>query len=75
MTFDATLDIDHLVAEFLETYYGGGTAATNVGEYIKLIDTAFQKGNRSVDFRGRILDAKVRKTLSWPRSWANFSPL
>jgi hypothetical protein len=58
MTFDATLDIDHLVAEFLENYYGGGTAAANVGKYIKLIDTAFQKGNHSVDFRGRILDAK-----------------
>ena len=24
MTFDATLDIDHLLAEFLDNYYGGG---------------------------------------------------
>ena len=24
MTFDATLDIDHLAAEFLDNYYGGG---------------------------------------------------
>jgi len=55
MTFDATLDIDHLVAEFLENYYGGGAAAAKVGQYIKLMTTAFQKGNRSVDFTGRIL--------------------
>ena len=55
MTFDATLEIDHLVAEFLENYYGGGTAAAKIGKYIKLMTTAYQKGNRSVDFTGRIL--------------------
>ena len=55
MTFDVTLDIDTLVAEFLETYYGGGTAAANVGKYIKLISTGFQKGNRSIDFTGRVV--------------------
>ena len=58
MTFDATLDIDTLVAEFLENYYGGGAAAAKVGEYIKLISAAFLTGNSSVDFTGRVLDAK-----------------
>ena len=53
MTFDATLDIDQLVSGFLETYYGGGAAAAKVGKYIRLISSAFQTHNRSVDFAGR----------------------
>ena len=69
MTFDATLDIDHLVAEFLENYYGGGAAAAKVGQYIKLIDSAHLTGNTSVDFTGRVLPAKdVHKLGGGPNS-------
>ena len=64
LTYDATLDIETLVAEFLETYYGGGAAAASVGKYIKLMDTALQTGNSSVDFTGRVVgDAKAAKML------------
>lgn len=56
LTFNASLDIDALVADFLETYYGGGAAAACVEKYIKLMSTAFQTGNRSVDFTGRVMD-------------------
>jgi hypothetical protein len=61
MMFDATLDIDTLVAEFLETYYGGGLAAASVGEYIKAISAAFQTGNNSIDFTGRVLSPLAAK--------------
>jgi hypothetical protein len=30
-------------------------------------------GPESADERRAAFEAKVRKTLSWPRSWANFS--
>ena len=69
MTFDATLDIDNLVTEFLENYYGGGAAAKKVAEYIKLIDTAHLTGNKSVEFDGRVLDRKdVHKLGGGPNS-------
>ena len=55
LTFNATLDIDTLVTEFLETYYGGGVAAASVGKYITLMSTSFKAGNRSVDFTGRVV--------------------
>ena len=65
MTFDATLDIDHLIADFLDNYYGGGEAAAKIDAYIKLIDTAFLTANASVDFTGRALNPKyVHKFLS-----------
>lgn len=55
LTFDASLDIDTLVADFLEAYYGG-VAAACVEKYIRLMAMAFQAGNRSVDFTGRVMD-------------------
>ena len=55
MMFNSTLDIGTLVAEFLETYYGGGVAAASVGEYITLISNSFKAGNRSIDFTGRVI--------------------
>ena len=58
MTFDATLDIERLLTEFLDNYYGGGVVAAKVAEYIKLIDTAHLTGNRSVEFDGRVLNAE-----------------
>jgi hypothetical protein len=58
LTFNASLDIDTLVGEFLETYYGGGAAAQSVGKYIRLMAMAFQTGNRSVDFTGRVMDPR-----------------
>ena len=56
------MEIDTLVAEFLETYYGGGAAAASVVKYIKLISTAFETGNRSVDFTGRVMDTLEAKS-------------
>jgi hypothetical protein len=69
MAFNATLDIDTLVEEFLETYYGGGAVAAKVRSYIELIDAAHLAGNRSVDFAGRVLDRKdVKKLGGGPNS-------
>ena len=59
--FDASLDTDTLVAEFVQTYYGGGAAAAGVGKYITLMSTAFQTGNSSVDFAGRVLTPLAAK--------------
>jgi hypothetical protein len=64
LTFNASLDIDKLVAQFLQTYYGGGAAAVSVHKYIKLMSSAFQTGNRSVDYTGRSWgDAKAAHQL------------
>jgi hypothetical protein len=56
LTFNASLSVDELVESFLHEYYGGGVSAQKVGEYIKLISTAFQTANRSLDFTGRPMD-------------------
>eukprot|EP01051_Picozoa_sp_SAG22_P005699 SAG22_NODE_347_length_11873_cov_15.313997_3_plen_1456_part_00 len=53
MVFDPSLDVDELLREFLETYYGGGAAAHSVGKYTKLISTAYATANTSVDFTGQ----------------------
>jgi hypothetical protein len=53
MVFDPSLDVDELLQEFVETFYGGGAAAKRVGEYIRLISTAYATANTSVDFTGR----------------------
>jgi hypothetical protein len=61
---DASLDVETLVAEFLEAYYGGGEAAAGLSKYIHLMATAFATGNRSVDFTGRpYKNAKAAKHL------------
>jgi hypothetical protein len=49
LAFDATLDIDALLAQFLDEYYGGGEASANIGKYIRLISNAFATANHSMD--------------------------
>ena len=49
LMFNATLDVDTLLAEFLDEYYGGGETSANVGKYIKLMASSFAAANYSVD--------------------------
>eukprot|EP01043_Picozoa_sp_COSAG02_P000987 COSAG02_NODE_20_length_53673_cov_86.864841_22_plen_582_part_00 len=55
LTFNASLDVDDLLESFLNEYYGE-RPAQRIAKYIKLIETAFQTGNHSVDFTGRPMD-------------------
>ena len=49
LMFNATLDVDTLLAEFLDEYYGGGETSANVGKYIKMMASSFAAANYSVD--------------------------
>jgi hypothetical protein len=69
LTFDATLDIDKLLADFLDIYYGGGETTKNIGKYIKLISAAFATANHSIDFTGKMMDPLEARYLgSGPNS-------
>ena len=50
-----SLDVDDLLESFLNEYYGE-RPAQRIAKYIKLIETAFQTANHSVDFTGRLMD-------------------
>ena len=69
MAFDTTLDIEKLLAEFLDNYYGGGEVAKKVGKYIKLISAAFATANHSIDFTGKVMEPLEARYLgSGPNS-------
>ena len=69
MMFNASLDVEHLLTEFLNEYYGGGQVAANVKKYITLISAAFAEANHSLDFTGRVMDPLEARYLgSGPNS-------